>query len=196
MRLAFSAGAPPTVTRPASMARCAASRLVASPRRTSSASSRRRAVTTSWLLPSSWEPSWPSTSSRSTSWPPSSPEPSSPGPSRRGGLHRVDLALEAGEILLRREPERSHLGHDLFAHRLDDALGVLTAPLDELLHLLLGLLGLELARSHQVADDLLGLGPGGLCESHAGFEVLPDRIELCHEPTRYRPTGLGRVARQ
>ena len=66
----------------------------------------------------------------------------------RGRLHRVDLPLEAGD-LLRREPERSHLGHDLFTHRLDDALGVLTAPLDELLHLLLGLLGLELARSRR-----------------------------------------------
>ena len=110
-------------------------------------------------------------------------------------LHRVDLALETGEILLRREPERSHLGHDLFADRLDDALGVLTAALDQLLHLLLGLLGLELARSHQVADDLLGLGPGGLCEGHAGFEVLPDRIELCHGPTRYRPpASVGSLA--
>ena len=174
------------------MARSAASRLGASPRRTSSASSRRRvAVTTSWLPPSSRWASWRSTSSRRT-WPSSrepSSLPSSLPSSRPRSLHRVDLAFEPGEVLLRREPERRNLRQDLLPHRLDDTLGVLAAAVDELLHLLLGLLGLELARSHEVADDLLSLRPGGLCERHAGFEVLPNRIELCHGPTRYRPAA-------
>ena len=67
----------------------------------------------------------------------------------------------------------------------EDALGVLTAAVDELLHLLLGLLALQLARPDQAGDDLLGPRPSRLGEGHAGFEVLPDRIELCHGATRY-----------
>ena len=179
------------------------------PRRTSSASSRRRVGVS---LPSGggllgrrllrWRllgrPSWRRPSSRR----PSSPAPSSPSAFFGCGLLLGrPLRRRLGAAALRRssicdciEPPTSLRG-DLGAARpgcaprladlLDEPLGVLPAAFDDLVDQRLGLLGLDLAGPHEITHDRLGPLLGHLRELDAGVEVPLEEVVLRHCGTAY-----------
>jgi hypothetical protein len=69
---------------------------------------------------------------------------------------------------------------DLGADRIYEPLAVAAAPVDELVDDGLGLFRLHLARTHQVADEVLGPGLRHRGEGHAGVEQALQQIVLSH----------------
>ncbi len=173
------AGLPATVTSPAATAACASARLLASPRRTSSTSSRRRGT----------EPiprMWPSSASRSTSaffgrrllrgrllgrrTP--------PGRGHAGAaLQIADPLLHGVQVGLRRHAHRVHLGGDLPR---DELLQTFAAPLRPLEHVGRQLRHLLLCRARigQALRELLRLRRRQVADH--GFDRLADLVERRH----------------
>ena len=88
-------------------------------------------------------------------------------PAEQGG----DLG---GQVLEVGDADGAELARHLGAHRRDDDLGALAAPLEELVHPGPGLVGLEVAALDQLGDQLLGLLPGHVGEGDAGVDVALD----------------------
>jgi hypothetical protein len=82
------------------------------------------------------------------------------------------------------DPQGTELGRHLGPDQLDQLLAGLAASLDEVVHPLLGLPPLHIARTSEIPHDLLGPGTGDLAEHCTGLHVLPKSFIACH--TSYR----------
>lgn len=81
------------------------------------------------------------------------------------------------------DPEGGQLIRDLRPHEPDQLLARLAASVQQVVHPLLGLLPLQVARVDKLLDDLLCSRPGHLPEHRAGLDVLPEPVVTCHVVT-------------
>ena len=207
VRAGLVAGAPSTVTRPASMAARASSRCGTRPRRTSSASRRRRGrgrqlpaaaflaaaflagaflaaaffLAGAFLAAAFLAGAFFAAAFLRPSWPAGLLGRGLLGRGllrRRRVAVRLDALLEPDDVGLAHEAEALDLVADLGADLGEQLLGVLAAAVDEVEHHGLGLLGLDLTGRDQVLDD--GLGPllGHGGEGDAGVEVPLEGLVL------------------